>query len=255
MKRALTNAERQKKYRSKAKMSTIYVKVPVTDGEKREERPHQSFSDCVIVKDENKRTIIWFKKGKLSLAHTRDLYWSTKKLENDLPPEEKYTCRASPERTHHVGCWRKYQEAVNLTTTTRETAAVTWIQENRDLFTTLASHFKAAFPTLYESYISVGDLPIRLGAWSTCAINFNYGCIKSHKDKHDYRKGLCWVVTCGNYKGGQLHFKDLNLTIEIQPGDIIAFRSYELEHEVLEYTGDRYSIVMFQSHDMFFDAE
>jgi hypothetical protein len=52
---------------------------------------------------------------------------------------------------------------------------------------------------------------------------------------------------------GELHFPDLNITVEIKPDDpsfartssgrspddIIAFRSYELLHEVLAYTGER----------------
>ena len=49
-------------YQEKKKPSTIKVKVPVTDGEKSEERDNQTFQEDVIVKDENGRIIIWFKK-------------------------------------------------------------------------------------------------------------------------------------------------------------------------------------------------
>lgn len=69
----------------------------------------------------------------------------------------------------------------------------------------------------------------------------------------------CWVTTCGKYSGGGLHFAHLNITIMIEPEDIVAFRSAELEHKVLPYYeedgspgGERYSVVIFQGDMMFF---
>jgi len=250
------NAERQKRYReAKKAQKKDPITVPITKGQLRNVLENQRITDSAIIPDENGNTIIWFKKKKLDMKHVSTLYETTTALEKELPPEKKYSKRGRPEKTHHFGCWRKYQNEIAFTESYRDNeVAQSWVEKNMPLFDTMAFHFKQSFPELHKTYTDI-EVPIRLGAWSTVAINFNYGRIGKHKDEHDYRNGLCWITTCGNYEGGELHFPGLNITIEIQPGDIIAFKSYLLEHEVLKYTGERYSIVLFQSHDMFFPSQ
>jgi len=229
------------------------VAIPLTAGQTRAERPHKDIFTDATIRDESRRVIIWFKKGYLSADKIQTLYESTKKLERELPPEEHRTKRGV-ERVHHFGCWRKYTTEPALTKSYRENSeAQEWVTTNTPLFGTLAYHFWRSFRDLYDVYTAV-EVPIRLGAWSTVAINFNWGIIAPHKDTHDYRNGLCWVVVFGNFTGGQIHFPELNITVHVQPGDLIAFKSYELLHQVLPYVGERYSIVMFQHHNMFFDA-
>jgi hypothetical protein len=43
---------------------------------------------------------------------------------------------------------------------------------------------------------------VKLGVWTTCAINFNWGAMKAYKDVGDYRHGFCFVVPFGNFTSG-----------------------------------------------------
>jgi len=253
---AQTGVQRTQRWRKRKKAQTVTVSLPTTAGELREPREKQRYHDSVIICDENGRIMIWFQKSKVGKKKLNELYNSTKWLEGKVDIPIECTNRSDQEKSLHIGCWRKCKKVPELTQATRDNPEVkTWIERNTPLFKSFGNMFERSFKSLYNSYMGVGDLPIRLGAWSTCAINFNFGPLKKHFDKNDYRKGLCWDTTFGKYTGGELHFTQLNITIGIQPGDIIAFRSWELEHEVLPYVGERYSLVMFQHHDMFFKAE
>lgn len=75
--------------------------------------------------------------------------------------------------------------------------------------------------------------------------------MKPHKDKKDFRHGLCWIVPFGQFKGGELFFRELGITVHMRPGVVLAFKSYELMHEVNAYKGWRYSLVLYQHQNMF----
>jgi len=80
----------------------------------------------------------------------------------------------------------------------------------------------------------------------------NINCAQAqHKDELDYRAGFCWVTTFGTYTGGSLYFSELNIEFNIQPGDLIAFKSYLLRHGVQPYNGQRHSLVLFGHHEVF----
>lgn len=227
-----------------------------TKGELRNPTPsYKRFNSSTIIRDQQDRPIIWFQKKKVGTDLVGKLYESTLDLEKVTKFHYKDTNRHSQEKTLHVGCWRKMANVPYVTSDSRNPDAQKWMQENDPLFQLLGDMFKTHFPYLYRTYLEV-KLPCpRLGAWATCAINFNYGAISKHIDSDDYRSGLCWVTTCGNYENGELFFPQLNMEFAIQPGDVIAFKSFELEHEVKQYTGSRYSIVLFQHHDLFFPGK
>jgi hypothetical protein len=89
---------------------------------------------------------------------------------------------------------------------------------------------KCTSEDLYNHYDQI-EAPLKVGVWTTCAINFNFGPMKSHLDKDDYKTGFCWVIPFGNFTGGELFFKDI---IKMRPGMVVAFKSALLYHEVLE---------------------
>jgi hypothetical protein len=122
---------------------------------------------------------------------------------------------------------------------------------NKKLFAACGHLFRCASPETYQAYENV-DGPLKVGVWTTCAINFNWGAMEPHKDKDDYRHGFCYVVPFGKFEGGDLYFPELNITIKMRSGMVVAFKPAELLHEVLSYTGDRYSIVLFTPQTCFF---
>jgi hypothetical protein len=53
-------------------------------------------------------------------------------------------------------------------------------------------------------------------------------------DEGDYQNGICLVAVGGVFTGGEISFPELKMKFDVQPGDVIAFRSYLLLHEVLK---------------------
>jgi len=128
-----------------------------------------------------------------------------------------------------------------------------WVEKNQALFRSCAWVFKKTWPDLHEEYTSViANVPLTIGAWSTVALNCNCGAKTVHRDTKDFRDGYCWVIPFGNFEGGELFFPDLNITIKMAPEMLVAFQSFELDHCVHEYTGERYSVVFFTHQTMFF---
>jgi hypothetical protein len=96
---------------------------------------------------------------------------------------------------------------------------------------------------------------LKLGVWTTCSINFNWGEIHPHKDQGDYKHGFCFAIPYGEFTGGALYFPDLKITINMKPGMVVAFKSEELLHEVLKYEGQWYSVILFTSQNCFFNGK
>jgi hypothetical protein len=59
------------------------------------------------------------------------------------------------------------------------------------------------------------------------------------------------LVPFGNFEGEELFFPEINVKILLRPGLVVAFKSAELLHQVLSYTSDRYSVVLFTPQNCF----
>jgi hypothetical protein len=102
---------------------------------------------------------------------------------------------------------------------------------NKKLFVACSHLFCCASPETYQAYKNV-DRPLKVGVWTTCAINFNWGAMEPHKDKDDYRHGFCYVLP---FERDDLYFPKLNITIKMRSGIVVAFKLAELLHEVLSF--------------------
>ena len=72
----------------------------------------------------------------------------------------------------------------------------------------------------------------------------NWGGTTPHYDHMDRPDGLCCVVPFGDFRGGDLVFRDLGFRIKFEAGDVLFFQSQQLLHENMPVTdGDRQSIV------------
>jgi hypothetical protein len=136
-------------------------------------------------------------------------------LEDKLDLKKEDTVRGT-EVTTHLGSWRKYMTEIQVTKDTDENGKI-WLNRNKKLFGVCGYLLKCTSKELYNHYDKV-EAPLKVDVWTTCAINFNFGSMKSHLDKDDYRAGFCWVIPFGNFTGGELYFKDINVTIQMQPG-------------------------------------
>jgi hypothetical protein len=230
------------KRKRRALMKNIIVRVPTTKGLTR-----NNYEAVVIenesaeIKDIEGRVIIrvWNEGAK---NYAQELWQSTKALENKVRIRPKKTKRSDVERTMHVGSWRKSSPTIQLTKDTEDPARH-WMQRNAKFWSAASNLFYNLNRNIYETYDEV-EAPLKLGVWTTCTINFDFGPIKAHFDNNDYQAGYCFVVPFGNFTGGDLVFTGINITIKMQPGMVVAFKSYELEHAVTAYEGERYSIVL-----------
>jgi len=250
------NAERIAKCRAKkADLEQHTVEIPTTPGLARNPKPRIDLEKDAVVWSTSNEVLIRLWKNVLSERHVKTLYSWTTHLLGQHPELKSHATVRGDERTGHVGCWRKRMQEIQVTAFTRSSpAAQNWARANEQLFKKVGKLFHELAPVTYDKYQAVVTPIPKLGGVFACsAINFNWGKIGPHYDEDDYEHGFCFVVTCGNYTtGGVLHFLAENVYAHTQPGDVIAFRSKRLFHQVSEYDMDRYSVVLFTNHECFF---
>jgi hypothetical protein len=73
-----------------------------------------------------------------------------------------------------------------------------------------------------------------------------------HRDLNDVKHGLAIMCVYGKFIGGEFCLPDLGIKVRYQPGDLIVFRSYMLNHFIASWSGDfRYTTVYFNSASVF----
>ncbi|KAF0373864.1 calnexin independence factor cif1 [Gigaspora margarita] len=136
-----------------------------------------------------------------------------------------------------------YQECVNT------------LLRNLGLLSTSVNEFVRKFyGNLYEKLEKLvwGPFASRpFGIFPMIAINYNTTS-DYHWDEHDEPNSLCCLVALGEFEGGELCFSQLQITVPLQPGQLVAFSSRLLLHGNFPLTkGIRHSIMYFV-HDTFF---
>lgn len=80
-----------------------------------------------------------------------------------------------------------------------------------------------------------------------CVINFNVAT-RAHRDPKD--KKYCLVLPIGEYTGGELCLVEPGLVLDVNQGDIVVFRSSEITHFNLHFSGLRASMVLQTDREM-----
>jgi hypothetical protein len=162
---------------------------------------------------------------------------------DQFPPRKGQTTR-NEKQVYSLGVWRRYSSEPFITQQTQNKYSRQWISDNQQVIDIINSLFKENFPELYHRCNSQSIPERLLGAFTTAYINCDFA-VSSHRDKFDLKDGYCFVTTFGNYTGGALNLETINETIELNPGDVIAFKSQDITHSVAHYIGERYSFVLF----------
>jgi len=148
--------------------------------------------------------------------------------------------------TKHIICAKK--------TTTRQ--AETWMEKNEALFGRMAQIVDHHYPGLRLKAEKIPESKRLFKLWTLVALNINSPSYP-HVDKQDFRGGYCVVVPVGDWKdGGGLHFKDLNLMVDLKQRDMVVFRSHSLTHENIPWkeSETRHSLVA-TTHQNMYTAE
>ncbi|KAJ3051519.1 hypothetical protein HK097_007455 [Rhizophlyctis rosea] len=104
-------------------------------------------------------------------------------------------------------------------------------------------YFNEKLHRMYSVAAQAAGAPF--GPWCAAAANFSWATA-DHLDEKDWKGGYCWVIATGKWTGGNLYFRQLNLEIYMEPGDIVCFKSALLWHKNLHIDkGVRNSIVLY----------
>lgn len=111
---------------------------------------------------------------------------------------------------------------------------------------------RVLFPDIVKILETVVDiLPLgdstSLHPFTSFVINFNVSTLV-HRDYKD--KEVCIVFQFSNCKGGELVLVEPGIVIRLRHGDGVIFRSAEISHFNLHYSGERVSMVFHTDNSM-----
>ena len=132
------------------------------------------------------------------------------------------------EQVFHVGSWTEQgHKDISLTAATRDQPALRhWMATNRRMFAIAADRLREHLPMAYQLMMQVvGRIPPHMRLDVFCTAGLNNGSSTLHLDQHDLPQGRCCVLPFGQYQGGGLYMPQIGLAINLQPGDMVFFRS------------------------------
>ena len=133
-----------------------------------------------------------------------------------------------------------------------------FLNKNRKLWIRLSDILGEISPSTYKAFLRYPlpkDLKRFCTAWAGCVVNLGDKDpvqTKPHRDVKESIFGFSCVVPAGNYSGGALILYDLEMIIELAPGDVFMFPNSLIHHANEDITGrQRSSIVAFTQENMF----
>lgn len=161
--------------------------------------------------------------------------------------------------TRHLTVWCAYAKKPFISRELREDeeANVDFLNANLKLWNKLSDILGQISPSTYKQFLRY-PLPKGLKrfctAWAGCVVNLGDKDpvqTKPHRDVKESIFGFSCVVPAGNYTGGALILYDLEMVIELNPGDVFMFPDSLIHHANEDITGERSSIVAFTQENLF----
>jgi len=149
-----------------------------------------------------------------------------------------------PSKAIHLGYWQvRGRKDIKVSPLTETPPAIELIERFQAIWkkiTELARELDPDFVATLET--NIPEIMRPFGAFSMFVWNDIPG-VRIHRDHLDF--DWCFVFPLGQYEGGATHFEFLNYTAKLRQGDVLAFRSRELWHQVDLWKGERMSGVLF----------
>lgn len=137
------------------------------------------------------------------------------------------------------------------------------IRRLEHLIANVDSIFELVAPEAYQTYRAAHERAKMLNphvasaghwfdsAFSGLALIYNRRTPR-HKDGNGGPESYDALWPCGDYRGGELRFEDLNFTSYYGPDTFVLLRGGKLAHEVLDWEGaQRFSVVFFSHKEIF----
>ena len=161
--------------------------------------------------------------------------------------------------TRHLTVWCAYAQTpfVSRELKEDEAANLEFLNANVKLWNRLSDILGQISPSTYKQFLRYPlpkDLKRVCTAWAGCVVNLGDKDpvqTKPHRDVKESIFGFSCVVPAGNYTGGALILYDLEMVIELVPGDIFMFPDSLIHHANEDISGERSSIVAFTQENMF----
>lgn len=186
------------------------------------------------------------------------LYKSIVALPDPKPYKHKGVAR-SDARIWHFCVWAKYKPFPFLSKELRDMweEGMRFMETNREVFGIMSGLMGQVVPEAFKTFqrYPLPDGLFRLcGAWLGCAVNHgksNQKKTKIHRDASGAIYGYSGLISCGNYRKGGLILYELEIVLELHPGDIVIFPDALINHNNEEVEGERCSVVAFTQENVY----
>jgi hypothetical protein len=180
-----------------------------------------------------------------------------------LPPTKHYKFRGikrSDYGTRHLCVWAAYAPKPFLTREylDSEEESQQFVEENAEVFHHMSALLGAVAPGVFKRFQTypLGDKDLKrlCGAWCGCVVNQGGNSpnqTQMHRDVQEAIYGYSCVLSTGDYTGGALILYDLQLILEMAPGDMVLFPDSVIHHANEPAIGRRNSVVAFTQENMY----
>ena len=251
----------------KMQKGMTYTKSPVTYVELKEEKvgrrkevleaakEERDVNTFTVIKSHENHHMIIDQHGEIlgyRYRIKRDLLKRVEETTAALPPAKVNARNRGDYPTRHYSVWRDYSKTPYESAEYRKDlpASKEWCEKNKKLFEYLSEGLRMISPMTYvryrgaQPYLQTLDLQPLCGDWFGVAINqVVTGSTSTHLDFGD--SGYNCVVPWGEYNGGGLVLWQLEMIVELEPGDAFFFMGSLIAHNVGEIEGVRNSIDLF----------
>lgn len=139
----------------------------------------------------------------------------------------------------------------------RSKESETFIEVNRPVFQKLTNLLGQVAPGVFKElqrFPVKNGLSRLCGAWCGCIVNrmgLNAGPTTIHRDVKEPKYGYSGLICTGDFTGGGLILYDLEIILELRPGDMLIFVDSVIHHSNEPVQGRRNSVVCFTQRNMY----
>ena len=132
-----------------------------------------------------------------------------------------------------------------------------FFEDNKEVFSRMSGILGQCAPGIFKRFQTypLSDGVKRLcGAWLGCAINKggnNPNQTNRHRDASEAQYGYSGLISCGDYQQGGLILWELEIVLEMEPGDVMIFPDAVITHSNEKAKGARSSVVCFTQENVY----
>ena len=179
-----------------------------------------------------------------------------------LPPPKHYKFKGikrSDYKTVHLGTWAAYAKECMITRELKDAGdkGMEFLEHNGPLWREMSRLFGQYTPGPFKQFqLYPLNQPCRrfCGAWCACVVNNgenNPNQTYAHRDVKEAQYGYSCIVSCGDFNGGALILYELQMIVEMAPGDIVLIPDSIITHSNEIAQGNRISVVTFTQENVY----